>query len=133
MHYAQLQNNTVICLSNLSGEVIADNMIQLQGDYPQIIGNKYENGTFKKIKLDNQSTTLNTPINIPIKYQTFDLEAGEHITDTSINKDVEVYVNDVLQGSETILNGVGNIEFESAEPGTFKITVENYSCEVIVE
>ena len=85
-----------------------------------------------QIKLDNQTTTINTQINILIAYQIFDLEQQKYITDTSIYKDVEIYVNDELIGTETILNGVGNIEFESEEAGTYKITIEGYSCEVIV-
>lgn len=85
-----------------------------------------------KIKLDNQTTTLNTIINIPIEYQIFDADTLGYIRDVSIYKDVDIYVNDVLMTTETILNGIGNIEFESAEVGTFKIKVENAECEVFV-
>jgi hypothetical protein len=130
MYYAQLQNNKVVCLSNLSGEVIADNMIKLQGDYSQLMGNKYENGAFKTITLNNQKTTINTAINIPITYEKFVTDS--YITDTTINKTIEVYLNNVLQTTTEIINGNGNIEFESAEAGTFVIKVENATCEVVV-
>ena len=133
MYYAQLQGDKVICLSNLSGEVVADNMIQLQGDYSKLMGSKYENGIFKMVALNNQFTIINTIISIPITYKKFDLELGEYITDATIYKDVEIYLDGNLIGTETILNGQGIIEFESAEIGAFKITVEGYSCEVIVE
>jgi hypothetical protein len=85
-----------------------------------------------RILLPNKNVKINTIINIPIAYQVFNLEAEEYITDTSVNKEIEVYVNDNLVGTETILNGVGSIEFESAEAGVFVIRVEDYSCEVTV-
>ena len=109
----------------------------------QVVENKYvyevtENktaivGNVKKIKIDNELTQINTTVNIPINYQTFDVEQQKYITDSSVNKDVNVYVNDVLQGAETIVNGECNIEFESAEIGSYKIKIENAICEVIVE
>lgn len=85
-----------------------------------------------KIKLDNQTKAINTIINIPIEYQIFDADTLDYIRDTAIYKDVDIYVNDVLTTTETILNGIGNIEFESAKAGTFKIKVENAECEVVV-
>ena len=110
----------------------------------QVVENKYvyevtENktaivGNVKKIKIDNELTQINITVNIPINYQTFDVEQQKYITDSSVNKDVNIYVNgSLLQGAETILNGVGNIEFESAEAGIFEIRIENTTCEVIVE
>ena len=109
----------------------------------QVVENKYvyevtENktaivGNVKKIKIDNELTQINTTVNIPINYQTFDVEQQKYITDSSIYKDIEIYLNGSLSGTETILNGVGNIEFESAEAGIFEIRIENTTCEVIVE
>lgn len=86
----------------------------------------------KQIRFVTGTAPINTQINILVIYETFDLELGEHITDASINKDVEVYVNDELKGTEPIVNGEGIIEFTSAEAGTFEIKVEGYKCEVIV-
>ncbi len=88
--------------------------------------------SLNKIKLDKASTNLNTIINIPINYQLFDLATLDYVIDTSINKTVDIYVNDALTTTEDIMDGIGNIEFESAEPGTFKVKVENVECEVIV-
>ena len=86
----------------------------------------------KQIRFVTGTAPINTQINISIIYEVFDLEQGEHITDTSINKDVKVYVNNELKGLETIVAGEGMIEFESAESGTFEIKIEGYKCEVIV-
>lgn len=84
------------------------------------------------IELSNATANVSVPFEIPVIYKIFDLDAGEHIVDTSINKTVDVYVNGEIAGTDEIVNGEGLIEFESEEAGTFVIKVENTTCEVIV-
>lgn len=89
-------------------------------------------GNLNKLNLLNFEITKNLIIEIPITYQIFDLDAQQYITDESINKTVDVYVNGELATTEPIVNGEGTIQFESAESGAFVIKVENATCEVIV-
>lgn len=86
----------------------------------------------KIIEINGVTISVSDVKEIPVTYKVFNLETGEHITDTSINKVVDVYVNGEIAGQETIVDGEGVIEFESEEAGTFEIKVDNYRCEVIV-
>ena len=84
------------------------------------------------IEINGVTIAVSESKEISVIYKVFNLETGEHETDTSINKTVDVYVNDVLAGQEQIVNGEGVIEFKSEDVGTFEITIEGYKCEVIV-
>lgn len=89
-------------------------------------------GNVNRLMLTANNTAINTLTNINLEYQVFDLELQQYITDTSISKTVNIYVDNVLATTESIIDGAGNIEFESAEAGTFVIRVENSTCEVVV-
>lgn len=93
---------------------------------------RYLLGNEKRVLIRDAVAILNAPTNIPVVYQLFDLQQGNYVTDTSVNKTVDIHLDYAPVGTEDIINGVGNIVFESAEVGTFKIKVENTSCEVIV-
>lgn len=50
MFYAQIdENNICIVVSNLSGEVIADNLIQLETYDISILGKRYNNGEWEEV------------------------------------------------------------------------------------
>ena len=89
-------------------------------------------GNINKVGLTNISIMTNMLTNIPVTYQAFNTNSGKYETDTDINKTVDVYLDGNVAGQITITNGNGNIEFESAEAGTYKITVDGYSAEVAV-
>jgi hypothetical protein len=80
--------------------------------------------------MPNKTGDVNELIVIPITYEKFILDHYE--TDTTINKSASVYLDESLVGQIIITNGIGNIEFESAEVGTYTITVDGYSAEVTV-
>ena len=104
--------------------------------YKEKIGKKSKTticvGNTEVLNIPNIKAKISTLTNIPITYQIFDLEQQKYTTDESINKTVDVYLDSVLIGTEGIMDGIGNIEFNSAEVGTFKLKIENTECEVIV-
>jgi len=92
----------------------------------EIVGNK------KRIKINNVAVYINTIIDIPIAYQKFDIEQGKYITDTAINKTIELIIDEVKGLNLKVINGLANIDFESAQVGKFEIKIENVICEVVV-
>ena len=51
MIYAQLNDNRVcIAVSDLSGEVIADNMIRIDNFDTTLLGKKYNNGSWETVE-----------------------------------------------------------------------------------
>lgn len=86
----------------------------------------------KEIHFDGSKETIaNTETPIQVKYMTFDLELGNHVLDTTVNKTVEIDI-DGNKFNLPIVNGEGLIEFTSPNVGKNVITVENYRYEVIV-
>lgn len=95
-------------------------------------GHEVGYGNYKEISINNINAIINNKTMIPITYKIFDLEVGNYVVDDSINKDIEIYVNGILMGSESILEGKGVIEFESEKVGKYIISLDGYSCEVTV-
>ncbi len=51
MYYAQLdENNICVGVSDLSGEIIADNMIRIEEMNTDLIGKKYNNGNWEAVE-----------------------------------------------------------------------------------
>jgi hypothetical protein len=91
----------------------------------QKIGMEYSETPPTIINIQGAMTTINTEIVIPVAYEVL----GEV---APVNKSVEVLLDGVSIGEIEIVEGVGNIEFISEEVGTFVISIEGASCEVIV-
>lgn len=51
MYYAQLdENNICVGVSDLSGEIIADNMIRIEEMNTDLTGKKYNNGNWEAVE-----------------------------------------------------------------------------------
>jgi len=87
---------------------------------------------------------ITEPLSIPVfDYNTYNVAVGENINinityqnlygiNTSINKTVQILINDVYKDDLNIVNGEGLIEFTSDKIGTFVLQIENKTCEVTV-
>lgn len=80
MFYAQIdENNICIVVSNLSGEVIADNLIQLETYDISILGKRYNNGEWEEVPQPEPEPTQLDKIEEMLK------EQESSILDTAVN------------------------------------------------
>lgn len=67
MVYAQIdENNICFAVSSLNGEVIADNLIQLETYNTSFIGKRYNNGTWEDVPVPEPEPTEPQPTNADI-------------------------------------------------------------------
>lgn len=90
MFYAQIdENNICIVVSNLSGEVIADNLIQLETYDISILGKRYNNGEWEEVPQPEPEPTQLDKIEEMLK------EQESSILDTAVNAEYLVCLADL--------------------------------------
>lgn len=114
MNYIQKHINGYVHTIMRVDNIISDNAIEVSEYNPWYIGTYFDGTNFMKLELepDNLQIALNNPVNLAIKW----VDIQKQI----VNRDCIITVKcGNITENVTVVAGIGNTTFESAESGKF--------------
>lgn len=126
-YYARInENNIVIGVSQHSKdfEQIPTGYISIGKYNDELMFAKYQDELFKKITFSETEIIKDIDTVINLNYEIFNMDLNKFELDGSVNKNIEIFINDVSYGNIDIVNGVGSIILNIGEVKEHKINID---------